>query len=351
MMLPMNAYDGIVFMKEIVIKNKNIKQMKKNIAVIMGGFSGEAEVSLKSGSVVAAHLNKEKYTPYLIRIDKVRWVYTDEQGKEYDIDKNDFSLTIKGEKIKFAAVFNAIHGTPGEDGYLQAYFKLIGLPLTGCSMYASALTFNKRDMLSVLKPFGILSAPSYYLNKGEDYNTADIVAKLGLPCFVKANKSGSSLGTYKVYDEDKIPEAIEKAFQVDDEILIEGFLKGTEVSIGVINYKGEIKVLPMTEIISENDFFDYEAKYLGKSKEITPARLSPEMTHKINTLAERVYRLLKMEGFSRSEFIIVDDTPYLLEMNTTPGLTETSLLPQQAKVAGISLEALFESEIERVINK
>ena len=182
--------------------------MKKNIAVIMGGFSDEAEVSLKSGSVVAAHLNKEKYTPYLIRIDKVRWVYTDEQGNEYDIDKNDFSLTIKGEKIKFAAVFNAIHGTPGEDGYLQAYFKLIGLPLTGCSMYASALTFNKRDMLSVLKPFGILSAPSYYLNKGEDYNTADIVAKLGLPCFVKANKSGSSLGTYKVYDEDKIPEAI-----------------------------------------------------------------------------------------------------------------------------------------------
>ena len=325
--------------------------MKKNIAVIMGGFSAEAEVSLKSGSVVAAHLNKEKYTPYLIRIDKVRWVYTDEQGKEYDIDKNDFSLTIKGEKIKFAAVFNAIHGTPGEDGYLQAYFKLIGLPLTGCSMYASALTFNKRDMLSVLKPFGILSAPSYYLNKGEDYNTADIVAKVGLPCFVKANKSGSSFGVYKIYDEDKIPEAIEKAFQVDDEILIEGFLKGTEVSIGVINYKGETKVLPMTEIISENGFFDYEAKYLGKSKEITPARLSPEMTHKINTLAERVYRLLKMEGFSRSEFIIVDDTPYLLEMNTTPGLTETSLLPQQAKVAGISLEALFESEIERVINK
>ena len=178
-----------------------------------------------------------------------------------------------------------------------------------------------------------------------------MIEKVGIPCFVKANKSGSSLGVYKVNEENQLSEAIQNAFEYDNEILIESYLKGTEVSVGVITYKGETIVLPITEIIPEKDFFDYEAKYLGKSKEITPARLSPEMTHKINTLAERVYRLLKMEGFSRSEFIIVDDTPYLLEMNTTPGLTETSLLPQQAKVAGISLEALFESEIERVINK
>ena len=324
--------------------------MKKNIAIIMGGYSNEAPVSLKSAAVVAKHLNQDKYVPYPVRIDRDKWVYVDAQNNEHPIDKNDFSVTVNGRKITFDAVFNAIHGTPGEDGYLQAYFSLIGLPLTGCSMYASALTFNKRDMLSVLKPFGILSAPSYYLNKGEDYNTADIVAKVGLPCFVKANKSGSSFGVYKVYEEAQLPMYIDKAFEVDDEILIESFLKGTEISIGVINYRGKIKVLPMTEIVSENDFFDYDAKYNGKSQEITPARLSAEMTAKINALAERVYRLLKMEGFSRSEFIIVGDTPYLLEMNTTPGLSEASLLPQQAKVAGISLEELFESEIERVLN-
>ncbi|GJH41226.1 D-alanine--D-alanine ligase [Capnocytophaga sp. HP1101] len=325
--------------------------MKKNIAILMGGYSGEAEVSLKSAAVVAKHLNKDKYNPYCVRIDRDKWVYVDEQNNEHLIDRNDFSVTIAGQKITFEAVFNAIHGTPGEDGYLQAYFQLTGLPLTGCSMYAAALTFNKRDMLSVLKPFGILSAPSYYLNKGESYRTADIVAKVGLPCFVKANKSGSSIGVYKVNEETKLSEAIENTFAVDDEILIESFLKGTEVSIGVITYKGEIKVLPMTEIVPENEFFDYEAKYLGKSQEITPARLSPEMTSKVNALAERVYRLLKMEGYSRSEFIIVGDTPYLLEMNTTPGLTEASLLPQQAKVAGISLAELFESEIERVLKR
>jgi D-ala D-ala ligase N-terminal domain protein len=324
--------------------------MKKNIAIIMGGYSDEAPVSLKSARVVANHLNKEKYTPYLVRIDRDKWVYVDEQNAEYPINRNDFSVVINGQKITFEAVFNAIHGTPGEDGYLQAYFNLIGLPLTGCSMYASALTFNKRDMLSVLKPFGILSAPSYYLNKGESYSTADIVAKVGLPCFVKPNKAGSSLGASKVNEEAALKEAIDKAFAVDDEILIESFLKGTEISIGVIKYRGAIKVLPMTEIVSENDFFDYDAKYNGKSQEITPARISEEMTAKINALAERVYRLLKMEGFSRSEFIIVGDTPYLLEMNTTPGLSEASLLPQQAKVAGISLADLFESEIERVLN-
>ena len=312
----------------------------------MGGYSDEAPVSLKSAAVVAKHLSQDKYVPYPVRIDRDKWVYVDAQNNEHPIDKNDFSVMVNGRKITFDAVFNAIHGTP----YLQAYFNLIGLPLTGCSMYASALTFNKRDMLSVLKPFGILSAPSYYLNKGEDYNTADIVAKVGLPCFVKPNKAGSSLGASKVNEEAALKEAIDKAFAVDDEILIESFLKGTEISIGVINYRGEIKVLPMTEIVSENDFFDYDAKYNGKSQEITPARLSAKMTAKINALAERVYRLLKMEGFSRSEFIIVGDTPYLLEMNTTPGLSEASLLPQQAKVAGISLEELFESEIERVLN-
>ena len=321
----------------------------KNIAILMGGFSQEAAVSLQSAATVAEYLDKSKYTAYRILITKEKWVYTDTLGQEIPVDKNDFSLTLEGKKITFDCAFNAIHGTPGEDGNLQAYFALVGVPITGCSMYASALTFNKRDMLSVLKPYGIPRAKAYYLNQGEPFSTREIIKTVGLPCFVKANKSGSSFGVYKVYEEAQLPMYIDKAFEVDDEILIESFLKGTEISIGVINYRGEIKVLPMTEIVSENDFFDYDAKYNGKSQEITPARLSAEMTTKINALAERVYRLLKMEGFSRSEFIIVGDTPYLLEMNTTPGLSEASLLPQQAKVAGISLEELFESEIERVL--
>lgn len=324
--------------------------MKKKIAVLMGGYSAEAEVSFRSGSVVMRHLNSEKFDCYPIHIYKEKWVCLGADNQEFTINKNDFSVTINEQKITFDAVFNAIHGTPGEDGYLQAYFKLIGLPLTGCDMYASALTFNKRDMLSVLKPYGILSAPAFYLNKGERFSTAEIVEKVGLPCFVKANKSGSSFGVYKVYEETKLIETIEKAFEVDDEILIESYLQGTEVSVGVITYKGDVKVLPMTEIISHNDFFDYEAKYLGKSEEITPARISDEMTLKINTLAEKIYRILKIKGFSRSEFIIVGDTPYLLEMNTTPGLSEASLLPQQAAVAGISLSELFENEIITILN-
>lgn len=323
--------------------------MTKKIAVLMGGYSDEAEISYKSGAVVIESLNKSIYTPYPIHITREKWVYIDEQNQQFPIDKNDFSLHINHEKITFDCAFNAIHGTPGEDGYLQAYFSLIGVPLTGCSMYASALTFNKRDMLSVLKPYDIRSATAYYLNKGDNFSTEKIIEKVGLPCFVKANKSGSSFGVYKVYDAENLVVAIQKAFEVDNEILIESFLKGIEVSVGVITYKGEIKVLPITEIVSENDFFDYQAKYLGQSKEITPARISAEMTQKISNLARKIYKILQMKGFSRSEFIIVDNEPYLLEMNTTPGLSKASILPQQAAQAGISLSELFANAIEEVL--
>lgn len=323
--------------------------MPKNIAVLMGGYSDEAEISYKSGAVVVESLDKALYTPFPIHITREKWVYVTEQQQEFPIDKNDFSVTINGKKNLFDCAFNAIHGTPGEDGNLQAYFNLIGVPLTGCSMYASALTFNKRDMLSVLKPYAIRSASAYYLNKGDDFSAEKIIEKVGLPCFVKANKSGSSLGVYKVYDAENLLLAVEKAFEVDNELLIEAFLKGTEVSVGVITYKGEIKVLPITEIVSENDFFDYQAKYLGKSKEITPARISPEMTQKISDLAKRIYQILQMKGFSRSEFIIVDNEPFLLEMNTTPGLSKASILPQQAAQAGISLSDLFANAIEEAI--
>ena len=323
----------------------------KNIAIIMGGYSSEYKISLISGNVVYQFLDKTKFNGFRIHIFKEKWVYVDANDIEYPIDKNDFSATVNGTKFTFDCVFNAIHGTPREDGLMQAYFELIGMPQSSCDYYQAALTFNKRDLLSVLKPYGIKTAISYYINKGELIDTAKIVKKVGLPCFVKPNKSGSSFGISKVKTEAELPIAIEVAYKEDNEIIIESFLDGTEVSVGVINYQGEIIVLPITEIVSENDFFDYEAKYQGKSQEITPARISDDMTKKVSEVAKRAYEILKMKGFSRSEFIFVDGEPYMLEMNTIPGLTTESLIPQQAKAAGISLTDLFTNAIELALTK
>ena len=322
----------------------------KHIAIIMGGYSSEYEISIKSGRVVCDFLDTNKYIGFPVFIEKTKWFYKDKNQKEYQIDKNDFSLTIEGKKITFDCVFNAIHGSPGEDGLMQAYFELIQIPQTSCDYYQAALTFNKRDLLSVLKPYGIKTAVSFYLNKGEHIDCEAIVKKVGLPCFVKPNKSGSSFGISKVKTADELPIAIEIAYKEDHEIIIESFLDGTEVSVGVINFLGKITVLPITEIVSENDFFDYEAKYLGKSQEITPARISIEMTEKVSEIAKKVYKVLQMKGFSRSEYIIVNDEAFLLEVNTIPGLTTESLIPQQAKEAGISLTELFSNAIELALN-
>lgn len=312
----------------------------------MGGYSSEFKISLISGNVVYQYLDKTKFNGFRVHIFKEKWVYVDENDAEFPIDKNDFSTTVNNQKITFDCVFNAIHGSPGEDGLMQAYFELLGIAQTSCDYYQSALTFNKRDLLSVLKPYGIKTATSYYLNKGDKIYTTEIVDKVGLPCFVKPNKAGSSFGISKVKTEAELPIAIEIAYKEDNEIIIESFLDGTEVSVGVINYQGKVTVLPITEIVSENDFFDYEAKYEGKSQEITPARISDEMTQKVSEIAKRAYEVLKMKGFSRSEFIIVNNEPHMLEMNTIPGLTTESLLPQQAEAAGISLKELFSNAIE-----
>lgn len=323
----------------------------KNVAIIMGGYSSEYKISLTSGNVVYTYLDKTKYNPYKVHIFKEKWVVVTNDDKEFPINKNDFSTEINGEKITFDVVFNAIHGTPGEDGLMQAYFELLGIPQTSCDYYQSALTFNKRDLLSVLKPYGIKTATSFYLNLGDEINTNYIIEKVGLPCFVKPNKSGSSFGISKVKAKDELLPAIENAYKEDNEIIIESFLDGVEVSVGVINYKGKVTVLPITEIVSENDFFDYEAKYLGKSQEITPARISEDLKSKIESVSKKAYEVLKMKGFSRSEFIIVNNEPYMLEMNTIPGLTTESILPQQAAAAGISLADLFDNAIELALSK
>jgi D-alanine-D-alanine ligase len=325
--------------------------MKKNIAIIMGGYSSEYKISLTSGNVVFETLDTSKYNAYRIHIFKDKWVYVNSEDKEFPIDKNDFSVVENNSKITFDCVFNAIHGAPGEDGYMQAYLELLNIPHTSCGMYQAAVTYNKRDCLSILKPYGIKTAESYYLNLGDAIDETMIIAKVGLPCFVKANKAGSSFGISKAHKKEDLQHAIAVAFKEDDEIIIESFLDGTEVSVGVITYKGETKVLPITEIVSENDFFDYEAKYLGKSKEITPARLSKEQEDKVNTVAKKVYEVLKMKGFSRSEFIFKNGEPHLLEVNTIPGLTRASILPQQAAATGISLADLFDNAIEEALKQ
>ena len=325
--------------------------MKKNIAIVMGGYSSEYAISVKSGNVVYKWLDRDLYEPYRVLLEREKWVVLDEGDRAYPIDRHDFSAEINGIRLYFDCVFNAIHGTPGEDGLLQAYLDLIGIPYTSCGSYQAALTFNKRDLLSVLKPRGVPCADSYLLDKGQEVRLEEIIARVGLPCFVKANRAGSSFGVSLVKERSEFQDALKVAFEEDDEILIETALKGTEVSVGVIRYGGQVQVLPITEIVPDGDFFDYESKYMGKSREITPGRLEPDVRQKVAETARFIYETLKMKGYSRSEFILVDGIPHFLEMNTTPGLTEASILPQQAAAAGISLRDLFGSAIADALDK
>lgn len=312
----------------------------------MGGYSSEYRISINSGNVVYKNLDRSKYNPYRVHILQKEWFVIGENDTPYPINRSNFTVTIDGKLITFDCVFNTIHGTPGENGLLQAYLELLGIPQTSCDFYQSALTFNKRDLISVLRPYGVKTAINYLLDKGDEVEPDEIIEKVGLPCFVKANKAGSSFGITKVKRKEDLIRATKFAFKEDDEVIIESFLDGTEVSVGVIMHNGEVTALPVTEIVSENEFFDYEAKYLGKSQEITPARISEEQTKEVQEIAKLIYTKLKMKGFSRSEFIFHNDEPHFIEINTNPGLSEASILPQQAQAAGISLEELFGSAIE-----
>lgn len=321
-----------------------------NIAVVMGGYSDESVISLRSGQLILQNLDASKYKAFEIHVLLEGWFAVVDHQK-INIDKSDFSFTKDGIKTKFDVIINTIHGTPGEDGHLQAYWELLEIPYTGCNFYQSALTFNKRDTLSVLSKFNIPKANSIYLTKGMSISAEDVVAELGLPFFVKPNQSGSSLGVSKVNKVEDFEKALEFAFAEDSDILIESYLKGIEVSVGVLNLNGETKVLGLTEIVSENDFFDYEAKYLGKSAEITPARLEAGTTEKVVIMAKKVYEALGMSGFSRSEFIIMDGVPHFIEINTNPGLSPQSIFPQQAEYAQIKLSDLFDNEINLALKR
>ena len=320
--------------------------MKPRIAVIMGGYTSEHEISLKSGAVVMAHIDKKVYDPYAVRIDKDAWL-VEVDGSWKPIVIADFS---SGD-LRFDAVFNAVHGTPGENGELQSYFDSLQIRYTGCAAEVSSLTYNKTKTLECLVPHGIAMAKRIVLSAGDAIDTKEIVEKVGLPCFVKANQAGSSFGVSKVYEENNLRAAIEVAQREDSGVLIESFLQGTEVSIGVITYQGKVRVLAPTEIVTDEDFFDFSAKYEGKSEEITPARLTESQHQALRIAAEKVYTALEMKGMSRSDFIFVGDVPHFLEINTVPGLTEESLLPQQAKHAGISLKDLFGNALVEAMEK
>ena len=325
---------------------------KKNVAVVMGGYSDEYRVSLKSGQLIYDSLDRNLYNVYKVVILKDEWYFVDDRDQNLPINKADFSVTMESDfKVKFDVCFNIIHGKPGENGELQAYWDTIGQKYTGCGFYQSALTFNKKDTLAVLSKYGIPSAKSVYLRKGDAYNAEEIIADLGLPLFVKPNQSGSSLGISKVKDKEEFPKAVDFAFAEDDEILIESFLNGMEVSVGVVDFNGETIVLGITEIVPHKEFFDYEAKYEGASEEITPARIDEETRKKVEEIAKKAYNSLGMSGFSRSEFIIMNGIPYMLEMNTNPGFSPTSILPQQAKIYGISIKDLCGNEVEKALQK
>lgn len=323
--------------------------MKKNIAIAMGGYSQEYPISIKSGTIVYNHLPVEKYNLYKIVFEEDQWYWLTDSDDKVIVDISNFTVKHNGEIIYFDAVFNTIHGTPGEDGLLQAYLDLLNIPQTSCGFYQSAVTFNKRDCISVLQPYQIPTATNFFVNKGDVIDVEVIVEKVQLPCFVKANRSGSSFGVIKAHKKEDMLPAITAAFEVDDQIIIESFLSGTEISVGVGIYEGKEIVFGITEIVSENDFFDFQAKYEGKSQEITPARLTETQNREVETLALKIYKVLDMKGFARIDFIFNDNKPHFVEINTNPGLSEASILPQQSVHKGISLAKLFENEVEECL--
>lgn len=323
--------------------------MKKNIAIVAGGDSSEILVSHKSASGVASFINSEQYHTYIVTIQENKWV-VNVDDKEIAIDKNDFSFLHNGEKVLFDCAYITIHGTPGENGLLQGYFDLIKMPYTTCDVLTSALTFDKFVCNTYLKVYGVKVAESLLIRKGNPVKAEDIVSKTGLPCFVKPNGGGSSFGVSKVREVSQIEGAVEKAFMESDEVLVEALISGTEVTNGVYKTQTKSVVFPVTEVETENDFFDYEAKYIqSKTKEITPARISDDLTRRIQTLTSSIYDILRCKGIIRIDYIIQDGDIYLLEINTTPGMTTNSFIPQQIAAQGLNIADVFTDIIEDAI--
>ncbi len=322
--------------------------MKKNIALVTGGYSGEAVISYKSADSIYKNIDHDKWDCFIIDIHPSGWFHPAASGEKIPVDKNDFSIILNGSKIVFDAVLVGLHGTPGEDGKLQGYFDCLNIPYTSCNAATSALTFNKRYTVAVAAFAGLPVAKSIHLFKEEGFDASEISRQLSLPLFVKPNNGGSSIGMSKVNVASDLDAAIEKAFKEDDQVLVEEFIKGREFTIGVFKSKGKVIALPITEIISKNEFFDFEAKYEGASEEITPADVNEDIAEKVRQNAMKAYSVFNCNGIVRIDFIYDEESgqPFMLEINTVPGQSAASLVPQQVVAMGWSLKDFYSALIE-----
>ena len=321
--------------------------MKKNIAIVAGGDSSEVVVSLKSAAGLYSFMDKERYNIFVVTIVGNTWQVELSDTEKSTIDRNDFSFTVKEEKVRFDFAYITIHGTPGENGILQGYFELIGLPYSCCGVLAAAITFNKFTCNQYLKGFGIKVAESILLRAGQGVTAEEVADKIAFPCFIKPNVGGSSFGVTKVKSLDQVQPAIEKAFAEGEEVLIEAFMSGVEITCGIYKTKEKSVVFPITEVVSENEFFDFDAKYKGQVNEITPARLSASLTERVQKLTAAIYDILGCKGIVRIDYIISEgDVINLLEVNTTPGMTATSFIPQQVAAAGLDIKEVMTEIIE-----
>ena len=321
--------------------------MKRKIAIVAGGDSSELPVSLRSAQGIYSFLDKEKYDLYIVEIEGLRWEVNLPDGEKAPVDRNDFSFTRQGEKIKFDYAYVTIHGTPGENGLLRGYLDLMRIPYSCCDVLSAALTFDKFTCNHYLKGFGVRIADSLLLRAGQGISNEEVVEKIGLPCFIKPNAGGSSFGVTKVKTEADIQPAIEKARRESPEVMIEQLMTGTEISCGVYKTRREAVVLPITEVVPADEFFDYDAKYNGRVQEITPARLPQDVTLRVQQLNSLIYDLLRARGIIRVDYIVSPEGAInLLEVNTTPGMTATSFIPQQVRAAGLDMGKVLEEIIE-----
>lgn len=326
--------------------------MKRTVAIIAGGDSSEHEVSMNSAKGIYSFIDKEKYNLYIVELSKKAWEAVLADGTRSKIDKNEFSFMDGDKKVKPDFAYITIHGTPGENGILQGYFELLDIPYSTCDVLVSAMTFSKFTLNQYLKGFGIRVAESMLVNKRFGIEDKDVIEKIGLPCFIKPNASGSSFGVTKVKTADQIQPALKAAFAESDDVMIEAFMDGIELANGCYKTKNKSVVFPITEVVSDNEFFDYNAKYKGEVTEITPARLSPELTERVKKLTSAVYDILGCKGIVRVDYIITEGEKInMLEINTTPGMTSTSFIPQQVKAAGLDIKDVMTDIIEEGLEK
>jgi D-alanine-D-alanine ligase len=315
--------------------------MKKNIAVIAGGYSSEYQISIESAKEVISALDSDRFDSTIVEITRDGW-FARSGNESFAIDKNDFSFGQNGSTHHFDAVFNSIHGTPGEDGTLQAYFELINMPYTGCDSFCSSLTFNKFACNNMLRSLNIPVARSILIRSGDQLDSQTILDQVGLPCFVKPNNGGSSCGTHRVNSSEDLIPAIEDALKEDTEVIIEAFLQGRELTCGLVRMGNDFTIFPLTEIISKKEFFDYEAKYTpGVADEITPADVIDEVNNQCKELSQRIYNVLGCKGIVRMDYILCQDTLYFLEVNTVPGMSTKSIVPQQIRANGMTTTQVY----------